>query len=81
MLTAAYEDIRAACVNAGFIPNPAKLVPPSAAITAFNCDLTNNSALVTPARVAKYITSPNRTNMSDARFAQYQALVSLKNVP
>jgi hypothetical protein len=35
------------------LPNPAKLVPPSAAITAFNCDLTNNSALVTPARVAK----------------------------
>lgn len=29
VLTAAYEDIRDACVNAGFIPNPAKLVPPA----------------------------------------------------
>jgi hypothetical protein len=47
VLTAAYEDIRDTCVAAGFIPNPGKLVPPRTAITAFNCDLTNGSALVT----------------------------------
>jgi len=81
VLTAAYEDIRAACVDAGFIPNPTKLVPPSAAITAFNCDLTSGSALVTPTRVNKYLASPERTLMSDAGFAQYQALVAAQNVP
>lgn len=81
VLTAAYEDIRAACVDAGFIPNPGKLTPPSAAITAFNCDLTNGSAKVTPARVNKYWASPDRTPMSDAGFVQYEALVAAQNVP
>jgi hypothetical protein len=81
VLTAAYEDIRGTCVAAGLIPNPAKLVPPSAAITAFNCDLTNGSALLMPARVNKYMASRDRTAMSDAGFAQYQALVASQNVP
>jgi hypothetical protein len=79
VLTAAYEDIRDACVNAGFIPNPAKLVPPSAAITAFNCDLTNGSTLVMPARIAKYLASPDRTALSDAGFEQYKDLVASQN--
>ena len=35
-LTHAYTDIREACVAAGLLPNPTKLVPPSVAITAFN---------------------------------------------
>ncbi len=51
VLTAAYEDIRDTCVAASFIPNPGKLVPPRTAITAFNCDLTNGSALVTADRI------------------------------
>lgn len=81
VLSAAYEDIRTACVDAGFIPNPAKLVPPSVAITVFNCDLTNGSATVTPARTAKYWAATDRTPMSDAGFVQYKALVAARNVP
>ena len=76
VLTAAYEDIRDTCAAVGFIPNPAKLVPPNAAITAFNCDLTNGSALLTPARINKYLTSPDRTAISDAGFDQYNDLVA-----
>jgi Reverse transcriptase (RNA-dependent DNA polymerase) len=81
VITAAYEDIRDTCVSAGFIPNPGKLVAPRAAITAFNCDLTNGSALVTTDRIAKYLASPDRTAMSDVGFAQYQTLVAAQNVP
>jgi hypothetical protein len=81
VLAAAYEDIRSASVEAGFIPNPMKLVPPSVAITVFNCDLTNGSATVTPVRVNKYWASPDRTPMSDAGFTQYMALVAAQNVP
>jgi hypothetical protein len=79
VLTAAYEDIRTACVEAGFIPNPAKLVPPSEAITVFNCDLKRGSSTVTPTRVAKYWASPERTPISDAGFVQYVALVAAQN--
>lgn len=81
LLTEAYDDIRTACVSAGLIPNPGKLVPPTAAITAFNCNLTEGSALLTPARVAKYWASPNRTVLSDAGFIQYEGLVSSQNGP
>jgi hypothetical protein len=81
VLAAAYEDIRSACVDAGFIPNPAKLVPPSDAITVFNCDLTRGSATVTPARAASYWASRDRTPMSDAGFVHYEALVSAQNTP
>jgi hypothetical protein len=81
VLAEAYEDIRTTCVAAGLIPNPSKLVPPSAAITAFNCDLTHNSALVTPARANKYWTSPDRNALSDAGFVHYEGLVASKNVP
>jgi len=81
VLTGAYEDIRDTCVAAGLIPNPGKLVAPQAAITAFNCDLTNGSALVMADRINKYLASPNRTVMSDAGFAHYQTMVASKNVP
>jgi hypothetical protein len=81
VLAQAYEDIRNTCVAAGFIPNPTKLVPPSAAITAFNCDLTQGNAAVTAARAAKYFASPDRTAMSDAGFIHYQMLVAAQNVP
>ena len=81
VLTAAYEDIRDTCLKARLIPNPTKLVPPQAAITAFNCDLTNGSAEVTAARVAKYMAQPDRTTLSDAGFDQYRDLVRSQNVP
>lgn len=80
VLTAAYEDIRDTCVAAGFIPNPGKLVPPQAAITAFNCDLTNGAAEVNAARVAKYFSRTDRTVLSDAGFDEYRDLVRSQNV-
>lgn len=81
VLTAAYNDIRTACVKAGLIPNPDKLTPPSEAIVVFNCLLSNGSANITPARINKYLGSPDRTPESDAGFAQYQAWVASQNAP
>lgn len=81
VLMEAYEDVRNTCIAAGLIPNPGKLVAPSAAITAFNCDLKHGSALVTPTRVAKYWASPDRTTQSDAGFIHYEGIVSSQNVP
>jgi hypothetical protein len=80
VLSVAYADIRDTCVAAGLIPNPAKLVPPSAAITVFNCDVTFGSALVRGDRVAKYMAKPTRTALSDASFEQYRARVELRNI-
>jgi hypothetical protein len=79
ILTAAYEDIRETCVAAGFTPNLSKLVPPQAAIVAFNCDLTNGSAEVTSARLAKYLSRTDRTLLSDAGFDEYRDLVRSQN--
>jgi hypothetical protein len=73
--------IRDACVAVGFIPNPGKLVAPQAAITAFNCDLTNGSAEVMAARVAKYLARADRTALSDIGFDEYRALVRSQNTP
>lgn len=80
LLTAAYEEIRKACLLANFVPNAAKLTPPSEAIVAFNCDLSSGSAVVTADRVAKYFASPNRTAMSDIGFGQYRDLVESENI-
>lgn len=80
-LTAAYTDIRDACVAAGLVPNPAKLVSPAAAITAFNCDLTLGSATVSAERIAKYNARTDRSAASDASFAQYVGLVASANLP
>lgn len=79
VLEAAYTNIRTASVAAGLIPNPDKLVPPTEAITAFNCDLTFGSANVTAERVAKYEAKETRTPLSDASFAQYRHLVASAN--
>lgn len=79
VLTAAYEDIRQTCVDAGFIPNPHKLVPPSQAITAFNCNLTKGTANVTNQRFQEYLNSPNRTAQSDAGFLHYALRVEERN--
>jgi hypothetical protein len=79
VLRTAYADIRDTCVTAGLIPNPAKLVAPSAAITAFHCDLTHGSALVRADRIAKYMASSKRTALSDASFDQYRDLVASAN--
>jgi hypothetical protein len=79
VLEAAYGDIRDASVAAGLIPNPTKLVPPTSAITAFNCNLTLGSANLTAERIAKYEARDDRTPLSDYSFAQYQALVASAN--
>lgn len=78
-LEAAYADIRDASIASGFVPNPEKLVPPSAAITAFNCDLTFGNANVTAERIAKYYAQANRTPNSDSAFEQYCRRVAAAN--
>ncbi|MGM4999498.1 reverse transcriptase domain-containing protein [Tardiphaga sp. 538_B7_N1_4] len=81
VLQAAYTDVRDSAVEAGLLPNPAKLVAPTDAITAFNCDLQLARASVTAERIAKYEARHNRTPQSDASFLQYCNLVSSKNAP
>lgn len=81
VLEAAYADIRDASIAAGLTPNPAKLVPPTRAITAFNCDLQFGSANVSRQRIARYEARENRSALSDASFAQYRDLVASANVP
>ena len=79
VLEAAYDDIRDTCVAARLVPNPAKLLAPRAAITAFNCDLTEGSVLVTTERVAKYYASTARTVETDAAFEEYRNLIASAN--
>jgi len=79
ILRAAYDEIRKACLAAGLIPNPDKLVPPSEAIVAFNCNLAEGAANVTSERVAQYLAKQDRTPMSDEGFEQYRLLVVSAN--
>ena len=79
VLKAAYKDIHDTCVSAGLVPNPAKLTPPNAAITAFNCYLTHGSACLTEDRIEKYQTRTDRTATTDAAFEQYRLLVASAN--
>jgi hypothetical protein len=79
VLKAAYKDIYDACMSAGLVPNPAKLTPPNAAITAFNCYLTHGSACLTGDRIEKYQTRTDRTATTDAAFEQYRLLVASAN--
>jgi hypothetical protein len=81
ILATAYDDIRHACASSGLIPNPNKLMPPSAVITVFNCALEQGSALVTPERVAKYYAQMDRVPASDAAFEEYRARVAAANEP
>jgi hypothetical protein len=80
VLRAAYIDIRDTCVSAKLIPNPNKLVPPSTAITAFNCDLKHGSAVVREDRVERYLASNDRTPGSDAAFDEYRRRVAAANL-
>lgn len=80
ILQAAYTDIRDSSVTAGLIPNPAKLVAPTIAITAFNCDLSFGAANVTAERVAKYDAREDRSAHSDAAFTQYRDRVAAANI-
>jgi hypothetical protein len=80
VLTAAYDDIRNSCVDANLIPNSAKLIAPSAAIVAFNCDLTQGAANVTADRINRFFAMP-KTPASQVSFDQYRARVASANVP
>jgi hypothetical protein len=80
VLRAAYIDILDTCVSAKLVPNPAKLVPPNAAIKVFNCDLTHGSANVAAERIGKYMTSAKRSPASDVAFEQYRVLISSANI-
>ncbi|HEX3936565.1 MAG TPA: reverse transcriptase domain-containing protein [Xanthobacteraceae bacterium] len=79
VLTAAYDNIRHACVGAGLIPNAGKLVPPNAAITVFNCDLVHGAAQVTEARVNEFMEKP-RNDISTAAFQAYRQRVASQNL-
>jgi hypothetical protein len=79
VLSAAYADVRDTSVAAGLIPNPTKLVPPTSAITAFNCDLAFGQAQVTAARVAEYEARDDRRALTDAAFYQYRDRVAAAN--
>ena len=81
ILERAYADIRDASISAGLVPNPDKLVPPTQAIAAFNCELSNGRAVVSSERIAKYYTDPDRPFSSDASFQQYCELVASANIP
>jgi phosphatidylserine/phosphatidylglycerophosphate/cardiolipin synthase-like enzyme len=80
VLKTAYQDIHDTCVSAGLVPNPAKLVPPNAAITAFNCDLAHRTARLTEERIRKYQSRADRTAATDAAFEQYRLLVASENL-
>jgi hypothetical protein len=79
LLREAYEDIRQACVDSNLVPNPDKLVEPSKAIVAFNCDLTKGSTKVTSARIARFrATGPDA--FSQQAFDAYIARVARANL-
>lgn len=70
LLRQAYDDVCQACVEANLIPNADKLVAPSNAIVAFNCNLTKGSAKVTDERIAKFF-EVDRTAFSQQAFEAY----------
>jgi len=78
VLAAAYDDIRNTCAEARLIPNPSKLVPPTDAITAFNCDVTNHVAILRPDRIAQFYSRP-RSPESQNSFEEYKQRVESRN--
>ena len=79
VLQEAYEDIRTASVAAGLLPNPEKLVPPTQAIVAFNCDMTFGKVVVQTQRIEKYCAKEDRSAASDASFIHYVGRVQASN--
>lgn len=75
-----YNDILHACVEGQLIPNEQKLIEPSKAIVAFNCDLMHGRANVTDARVQQFFSIP-RTNISQVSFDQYRTRIASANLP
>lgn len=80
LLRQVYEDIQAACVSANLTPNGGKLVAPTNAIVAFNCNLTKGSAKVTTERVAAFY-SVEQTALAQQSFENYLERVERANLP
>jgi hypothetical protein len=78
LLREVYEDIQAACVEANLVPNERKLVPPSKAIVAFNCDLTKGQATVTNERIEKFF-AEDHSALAWASFDSYLERVERAN--
>jgi hypothetical protein len=78
-LTVTYNGILDACVQANLVANPTKLMPPSPAIVAFNCNLTHGTAKVTEARIDKYLAEDADSMASLSAFIEYCDRVAAKN--
>jgi hypothetical protein len=75
---AVYENILASFAEANLTSNPNKLLPPAAAIKAFNCDLSHGATEVTDERVALFF-SKARSIASARAFHDYRARVASDN--
>jgi hypothetical protein len=78
ILHTAYADILGACVEANLVPNEQKLVAPSKAIVAFNCDLKRGRVQVTEARVAKF-NAEGRGAVAQQAFEAYRIRIAAAN--
>jgi Reverse transcriptase (RNA-dependent DNA polymerase) len=78
LLTELYNDFLQACADANLTPNAGKIVPPTSAITVFNCDLSHGFARVTEERIAKYM-AKQHSLASRISFDAYCAKVSEAN--
>lgn len=78
-LESAYNEIRQSCVAAELVPNPTKLLPPSQAVTAFNCDLRHGTVEVADARVERFFSEP-RSAEATAAFQDYRNRVASRNL-
>lgn len=74
-LAKAYEDMLTACAQANFVVNQSKLVPPSNAVVAFNCDLEHRVTAVRPDRVAEFYVT-DRSDASIQSFEEYRLRVA-----
>lgn len=70
-LRQAYDKICQACISANLAPNDSKLIPPSKAIVAFNCDLSEGMANVTNERIEKFFA----TEPSGSAFRAFEAYI------
>lgn len=80
-LRVTYDGILAACVQANLVINPAKLVAPSDAIVAFNCNLTHGRAHVTAERIQKFIDEGRGPFAAEAFLAYCERVEQRNHVP
>jgi hypothetical protein len=78
VLRATYEDILQSLEEARLTVNANKLTPPSAAIVAFNCDLSHGTVAVAHERIARFIAEA-RGPASQQAFDMYRRRVASQN--